>query len=55
MVQDKNSFGPKPTTGHAYRIETKEVEHKGEGFTTSAMVARRSGSDLPAIVRRAGR
>src|SRR5262249_21359365 len=38
MVQDKHSFGPKPTTGKAYRIESRQVEIRGETFTTSAVV-----------------
>ena len=38
MVQDKHSFGPKSSTGHAYRIETRHVERDGETFTTSGIV-----------------
>ena len=35
MVQDKNSFGPRPTTGHAYEILTATVGRDGRVFTTS--------------------
>jgi putative DNA primase/helicase len=38
LVQDKNSFGPKPTTGRAYRIESRQVEIGAETFTTSGVV-----------------
>jgi AAA domain/DNA N-6-adenine-methyltransferase (Dam) len=38
MVQDKNSFGPRPTTGQAYRIETTRIEHHAGVFTTSSVV-----------------
>jgi hypothetical protein len=38
LVQDKNSFGPKPTTGTAYRIETAVVHHKADTFKTSRVV-----------------
>jgi hypothetical protein len=38
MVQDKNSFGPRATTGRAYRIEAATIEHHGETFPTSSVV-----------------
>ena len=38
LVQDKHSFGPKPNTGRAYRIEDRRVEHKGEAYETSGVV-----------------
>jgi hypothetical protein len=38
LVQDKFSFGPKPTTGAAYRIETAVVDHKAKTFKTSRVV-----------------
>ena len=37
LVQDKFSFGPKPTTGRAYQIESKVIEYERETFTTSAV------------------
>jgi putative DNA primase/helicase len=38
LVQDKFSFGPKPTTGTAYQIETAVVDHKAKTFKTSRVV-----------------
>ncbi len=38
LVQDKNSFGPKSSTGRAYRIEARSIEHHGDTFTTSGIV-----------------
>jgi len=35
MVQDKNSFGPKSSTGTAYTIESAAIRHNGEEFLTS--------------------
>jgi hypothetical protein len=38
MVQDKNSFGPRATTGNAYRLEGATVEHGAERYDTSTVV-----------------
>jgi putative DNA primase/helicase len=38
MVQDKHSFGPKTTTGTAYRIAGSDVEVDGEVYQTSRVV-----------------
>jgi putative DNA primase/helicase len=38
MVQDKNSNGPKPKTGQAYRIEAATAEWEGETFPTCRIV-----------------
>jgi hypothetical protein len=38
LVQDKHSFGPKPSTGRAYRIETAVIDHKAKTFKTSRVV-----------------
>jgi AAA domain len=38
LVQDKHSFGPKSTTGRAYRIETKLIEDQGKTRKTSGVV-----------------
>jgi hypothetical protein len=35
MVQDKNSFGPRPTTGQRYEIIPASIEHGGTSFATS--------------------
>jgi hypothetical protein len=37
MVQDKNSFGPKPTTGRAFKITGEHVTIAGKRFATSAI------------------
>jgi AAA domain len=38
LVQDKFSFGPKPTTGTAYRIDTAVIDHKAKTFKTSRVL-----------------
>jgi hypothetical protein len=38
MVQDKFSFGPKSTTGRAYKIEANFIDHGGDTFKTSRVV-----------------
>ena len=38
IVQDKNSFGPKPSTGRAYRIEGTNVDLDGAEHKTSRVV-----------------
>jgi hypothetical protein len=38
LVQDKNSFGPRPTSGRAYRIDGVDIESHGDTFRTSAVV-----------------
>jgi hypothetical protein len=38
VAQDKFSFGPRPSTGRAYRIESTTIEHHEETFTTSRVV-----------------
>jgi hypothetical protein len=37
-VMDKHSFGPQPTTGKAYRIESRQLELRGKTVTTSGVV-----------------
>jgi hypothetical protein len=48
MVQDKNSFGPKPTTGYSYEIQTAYVERDGGTFKTSKV---RWGEEVDADAR----
>jgi hypothetical protein len=38
LVQDKFSFGPKPTTGRAYQIETAVIDHDAKTVKTSRVV-----------------
>jgi putative DNA primase/helicase len=51
MVQDKNSFGPRPTTGHCYEIEEAVVERDGVTFKTSKIRwGERIEIDAPAML-----
>jgi AAA domain len=38
LAQDKFSFGPKPTTGRAYQIETAVIDHETKTVKTSRVV-----------------
>jgi hypothetical protein len=38
LVQDKFSFGPKPTTGRAYQIETALIDHDAKTVKTSRVI-----------------